>query len=624
MTKERISRNENSLCDQDQSIWGQESQKFQPPQKFSAPPQEESQYKNVSPINEWVPDEDPLLKRWALEKASKPSLEGGHKVEATSDSLTTKVSLPEQTAVSEQKALFQDATNRNIDNKHIISKGINSQNPRAAKDPKKEEELNRILNLQRRINPYIFELGALWETIKKQHPTVAAEIQKEADQKFNDIFLYAIKTSSNADYYKRYLLWSTVAFEFIIKKFPQQVNNIINGETYQRREKQRQSLRVLGKTTEFSRLKLNNFYQGKDDSANTFGGIRNASIRAEVNKKALEIYERVINYDIPLKDEQYRNSKKGQEIYQGCRDAALLLMFREAREIIGGNKKQRESLNQIFNSLPKASPARNSNSASQDLINKRSLEIFQAITNQDSPRTEADKELFIALRNANILQWNVKNARNIIYGSMPNISGKQIGVWVYGVQRISIIGGNPITRSNKSSFENFQDAAAYTHVTNATQNENGGVIIKQGKFYYAFTVKFNSIEKFYQRSIKDSKALFAVQNEGIQAFIAVDGYIATNIKPVSDINAVPINLINIPTDLSREEKLETKNFPNESSYQTILKDLATGENNSINENGYVALFKGLLKAKALKLLDENRRRLLQAQSQYSSDRCFWH
>jgi len=192
----------------------------------------------------------------------------------------------------------------------------------------------------------------------------------------------------------------------------EQARRIIRGETAERRQQDRQSLLNLELATRSRRNQLNNFYGGKDDPNNSFGGIKDPQKQTQVRVMAKEIYLRVILYDSFIYNPGGGN-KANQDLYQACVDAATLLLYGEAQEIVGGRIAQRGELNQLFNSLPQQSPPDRPNAASQQLINNRTNGIFRAITGFDRPRNKAEERLLETLRNAILIQWNVNGAARI-------------------------------------------------------------------------------------------------------------------------------------------------------------------------------------------------------------------
>jgi hypothetical protein len=196
-------------------------------------------------------------------------------------------------------------------------------------------------------------------------------------------------------------------------RFPQ-AKLIINGETTERRARDRQSLLDFGKDTNSRHTQLENFYYGVDDPNNSFGGIKDPKKQREIDAKADEIYTRVTQYDSSWQDLPQRNKAEAEKLYgalyAACKYAALLWSYREAREIVGGSAQQRSQLAQLFSSLPQQSPPKAPDTISQQLINDRARRIFQAISGKEPNNSiEEDRQLLEALRNAILIQWTIPN-----------------------------------------------------------------------------------------------------------------------------------------------------------------------------------------------------------------------
>ncbi|RCJ39566.1 hypothetical protein A6770_38880 [Nostoc minutum NIES-26] len=198
-----------------------------------------------------------------------------------------------------------------------------------------------------------------------------------------------------------------------------------------------------------------------------------------------------------------------------------------------------------------------------------------------------------------------------------------IGTWGETFGSTNITAGERINRPSKTTnetedgFATFDDAVAYAHISIVSQKADGGVIVKIKERYYAYTIKVAGDREFSRKNLEEGLDTLKISKnnvEIIQALITTDGYTAPPTEFQS--NEKPAYIVK--RDQAGKAWQSTTD-PKESGYQTILQDLAEGRDVQINEQGYVALFRGLLKAKALKRLEENRQRLEEAKAQYSSD-----
>jgi hypothetical protein len=287
--------------------------------------------------------------------------------------------------------------------------------PRAANNPELAKTFQAWLSFQNSIRNRARELEFLWEQIKKQNPELARNIEKSAQQTYSVLLNYVMRNRGlsidDPDFSSKHVGKDTIIYGGMAQH-SEQARRIIRGETAERRQQDRQSLHNLAQATDLRREQLGNFFLGEDDRNNSFGGIKDPQKLRQVHAKAGEIYSRVTAYDWGLLYNPPGN-KADQDLYSACTDAAMLLFYGEAQEIVGGRTAQRGELNQLFNSLPQQSPPDRPNAASQQLINNRTNGIFRAITGFDRPRNKAEERLLETLRNAILIQWNVNGAARI-------------------------------------------------------------------------------------------------------------------------------------------------------------------------------------------------------------------
>jgi len=286
--------------------------------------------------------------------------------------------------------------------------------PRAANNPELEKTFQAWLSFQNSIRNRALELEFLWDKIKKQNSELATNIENSAEATYSVLFNYVRNRGlslDDPDFVRKHVWKTTIIYGWMVQHW-EQARRIIRGETAERRQQDRQSLHNLAQATNIRRLQLDNFFLGEDDRNNSFGGIKDPQKRSQVHAKAQEIYSRVTAFDWALLYTPPGN-KVDQDLYQACVDAATLLLYGEAQEIVGGRTAQRGELNQLFNSLPQQSPPDRPKAASQQLINNRTNGIFRAITGFDRPRNKAEERLLETLRNAILIQWNVNGAARI-------------------------------------------------------------------------------------------------------------------------------------------------------------------------------------------------------------------
>jgi hypothetical protein len=286
---------------------------------------------------------------------------------------------------------------------------------RQASTPAKANNRNDIktdyqswLNFQNSIKRFNFELYDFWEQVQTQDSTkaVVADINQRAEATYRPLLnYYSTARKSPATRNLEMVGKQTIIYGLIVKRFPQ-AQRIINGETEKRRSQDRQSLLDFGRDTDSRSSQLNNFYLGRDDENNAYGGIKDLTQRKQVDRKAEEIYTRVVQYDSYWQDLAARTGKN-VELFKACQNAAMLLYYRESQEIIGGSAQQRSQLNGSFNRLPQQSSPKAPDTASQELINSRARRIFQAITGKEPQNNKKDSELLESLRNAFLIQSTV-------------------------------------------------------------------------------------------------------------------------------------------------------------------------------------------------------------------------
>ncbi|WP_017660507.1 hypothetical protein [Baaleninema simplex] len=168
---------------------------------------------------------------------------------------------------------------------------------------------------------------------------------------------------------------------------------------------------------------------------------------------------------------------------------------------------------------------------------------------------------------------------------------------------------------NIAKIEGFDRAMALAHVAIATGGDDGAVVIEQEGFHYIFTLEIEtdgSRGEFSREEVEEGRDEITLTGAGnninVKAFVTIDGHLVT---PNTEIGTLDSRSV-------LEGEAESTTFPNMEGYQAVLEqDLPRLERNEqINNEGYIALFRGLVKAKALQRLADNRQRIEEAKEQY--------
>ncbi len=156
-----------------------------------------------------------------------------------------------------------------------------------------------------------------------------------------------------------------------------------------------------------------------------------------------------------------------------------------------------------------------------------------------------------------------------------------------------------------------------SNVAIATGGDDGAVVIEQEGFHYIFTLEIEtdgSRGEFSREEVEEGRDEITLTGAGnninVKAFVTIDGHLVT---PNTEIGTLDSRSV-------LEGEAESKTFPNMEGYQAVLEqDLPRLERNEqINNEGYIALFRGLVKAKALQRLADNRQRIEQLKAKYEA------
>ncbi|MDY6785854.1 MAG: polymorphic toxin type 28 domain-containing protein [Cyanobacteriota bacterium] len=298
----------------------------------------------------------------------------------------------------------------------------------------------------------------------------------------------------------------------------------------------------------------------------------------------------------------------------------LIRNFEWARQVIGGTETQRPYLQEKFQALPTQA---GQGQASQASIEQRAAEIFKAVTGKE-PGAE-DRHLLETFRNAILLQY-------FDYSDIPQgwvFIGQPSGAiafWSMGNTQLEMrlkgfVQGNDRVTTNKVGLD---DAAALARVAMATGGEQGAVVVRldgEEGGYSILTLEINlpalgGPRAFSRHEVEGRTSQIVLTGDGrglgIEAFVTTDGYL---VEP--DVSIVERG--DRRTRIEGQEVTSTT-FPSEGGYEAVVKqDLPDLEKEGrINNEGRLALFLGLVKAKALERLAQNRQRIQQAKAQYET------
>ena len=234
------------------------------------------------------------------------------------------------------------------------------------------------------------------------------------------------------------------------------------------------------------------------------------------------------------------------------------------------------------------------------------------------------KNVMPALKSGLRLQRCGSGDKTPIGPSSPDVTGKYIATWGDVLTSCNIIGGLEIVAPSKvpgetgSGYDTFQDALAYAHVGIASHGAQGGVIIKKETRFFAFTITLDSwVDDFTRSNLEELSTLDSSGSEvaGIQTLITQDGYAAPFTKSPSPSKSIPVHIVDRE---SAGGYWHSTKAPEASGYQTMLKDIAEGRKTDMTPEGYVALFKGLLRARSQERLEQNSKMLVEEAKKYEA------
>jgi hypothetical protein len=200
----------------------------------------------------------------------------------------------------------------------------------------------------------------------------------------------------------------------------------------------------------------------------------------------------------------------------------------------------------------------------------------------------------------------------------PMVKGVQVGTWTDSTEA-ALIGGDEIKPPHgvEGGFASRGEAVAWAGPQLAEGGADGGLILRQGERWFAYTMTVQSLlydftaENVTGGLFEDTLQANLIAAPGLEGFITQDGVLLlphTTIEPDGE-GGAQLGLV-VPADGHLVA-------PREADYDTIVEAAQAGTLPPMDEAGAVALFKGVLKAKALERLRENRAALEAMEAQYA-------
>lgn len=223
-----------------------------------------------------------------------------------------------------------------------------------------------------------------------------------------------------------------------------------------------------------------------------------------------------------------------------------------------------------------------------------------------------------------------------------SITGQKVGTWqvkiggqpgdrYQALRTFDIIGGSPLipadANSDPLSFRTIDAAGAHAHVMIASHSAEGGMIVlgAEGR-YHLYSITIPQGVTFSHRQVKNDSHSLEPDNSAIdgqiQAFVTQDGYIVDlEITTVEQDDAYGLRLfVDAGQEQDYPEGVGHIGLASAAGYEQVINHLPELEQSgAINQQGYLALFIGLLKTKALQKLDENQALVESLHEQYAGD-----
>ncbi|MBK9371638.1 MAG: DUF4157 domain-containing protein [Deltaproteobacteria bacterium] len=200
----------------------------------------------------------------------------------------------------------------------------------------------------------------------------------------------------------------------------------------------------------------------------------------------------------------------------------------------------------------------------------------------------------------------------------PMVKGVKVGVWADSTEA-ALIGGDELKPPHgvEGGFASRGEAVAWAGPQLAEGGADGGLILRQGERWFAFTMSVESLlydftaENVTGGLFEDTLHADLVAAPGLEGFITQDGvFVVPHTAVEADGAGGTQETILVPSDGHLVA-------PKEADYASIVADAQAGTLPPMDEAGAVALFKGVLKAKALERLRENRAALEAMEARYA-------
>jgi hypothetical protein len=127
---------------------------------------------------------------------------------------------------------------------------------------------------------------------------------------------------------------------------------------------------------------------------------------------------------------------------------------------------------------------------------------------------------------------------------------------------------------SEQGFASFQEALVYAGVVIASRNAAGGVIIKQGDQFYAFTIISDAwVNELSRKNVEggfDQVLISGAEVDGIQAFVTTDGHAVPWTASPSPSRSIPVHIVERRRQGGYWQSTKT---PEAEGFQTIVKDV---------------------------------------------------
>ena len=200
----------------------------------------------------------------------------------------------------------------------------------------------------------------------------------------------------------------------------------------------------------------------------------------------------------------------------------------------------------------------------------------------------------------------------------PSIAGQKLGRW-QEITGADLIGGEEIPPPSKeeTGFTSYQEALAWGQAKVADLGADGGVVLKQDERYYLFTLVVKSWSDDFSRANVES-GLDKVSADGpagglVEAYLTCDGHV---VRPtVSRVNSAD-EAIYVVDRGSEGSTWHPTTLPDATAYDDIAAKAKEGADLELGEEGALALFRGMLKSKAIARVNANRAALDKLETKY--------